>query len=185
MCFMFCSRQVFLSFSKAIYPFLNFSTSSFISSSMAKIVTVVGIQFPSLSHVSTWAYYVAYSTLMCHTSSVVFPPTCKQCRVYWTVALTGPQRPCSCVLILEQLYGAPVQLHGASALVLSSRPCPKAPLVMKQLLPPIFLFHLVKSFRFFFLKFFLTFFSTPGNFLTVRDPPYGEKFENISECCFW
>ena len=26
---------------------------------------------------------------------------------------------------------------------LSTRPCPKAPLVMKQLLPPIFLFHLV------------------------------------------
>ena len=34
------------------------------------------------------------------------------------------------------------------------------------------------------MKFFSTFFSTPGNFWTVRDPPYGEKFENISECWF-
>ena len=41
---------------------------------------------------------------------------------------------------------------------LHSRPCPKAPLVMKQLLPPIFLFHLVQSFRFFFDIFFYLFF---------------------------
>ena len=31
-------------------------------------------------------------------------------------------------------------------------------------------------FKIFFLKIFLTFFSTAGNFLTVRDPPYGENF---------
>ena len=54
-----------------------------------------------------------------------------------------------------------------------SRPCPKAPLVMKQLLPPIFMFHLVKSFRLIFLNKILTLFSAPVNFLTVRDPPYG------------
>ena len=67
---------------------------------------------------------------------------------------------------------------------LDSRVSLKAPLVMLKLLPPIFLFHLVQSFRFFLLKFFLTFFSTSGNFLTVRDPPYGEKFEIFSECGF-
>ena len=65
-----------------------------------------------------------------------------------------------------------------------TRPCPNAPLVMKQLLSPIFLFHLVQSFRFNFFFFFKPFFSTPGNFLTVRDPPYSEKLENSSECCF-
>ena len=32
---------------------------------------------------------------------------------------------------------------------------------------------------FFYLNFFLTFFSTLGNFLTVRNPPYGEKCENL------
>ena len=55
--------------------------------------------------------------------------------------------------------------------------------VMKQLLPPIFLFHLVKFFRFFVENLF-NFFSAPVNLLTVRDPPYGEKLENVSECCF-
>ena len=32
-----------------------------------------------------------------------------------------------------------------------------------------------------FLTFCSTFFSMSGNFFTVREPPYGEKFENISE----
>ena len=36
----------------------------------------------------------------------------------------------------------------------------------------------------FFLNFFFTFLSAPVNFLTVRDPPYGEKIKNISECFF-
>ena len=48
--------------------------------------------------------------------------------------------------------------------ILNSRPCPKAPLVMKQLLPPIFLLNFSPWFNFFCLKFFLIFFSTPGNF---------------------
>ena len=69
-------------------------------------------------------------------------------------------------------------------LLLGSRVSPKAPLGMKQLLPPIFLFLFSSYIKFFFLKIFSTFFSTPGNFLTVRDPPYGEKFENISKCWF-
>ena len=38
-------------------------------------------------------------------------------------------------------------------------------------------------FNFFGVKFF-TIFSTLSNFLTVRAPPYGEKFENISKFCF-
>ena len=42
----------------------------------------------------------------------------------------------------------------------------KAPLVMLKLLPPIFLFHLVRSFRFFF-EIFFDLFSRSGNFLTV------------------
>ena len=37
----------------------------------------------------------------------------------------------------------------------------------------------------FFFFLISAFFSTSGNFLTVRDPPYGEKFENISKCWFW
>ena len=61
---------------------------------------------------------------------------------------------------------------------------PKAPLVMLKLLPPIFLFLLVQYLSVFFLKHFFDRFSTPCNVLTVRDPPYGEKFENISKCCF-
>ena len=51
--------------------------------------------------------------------------------------------------------------------VLYCKPCPKAPLVIKQLLPPIFLFHLVKSFRFFFVNFF-DLFSAPGNFMVRK-----------------
>ena len=45
----------------------------------------------------------------------------------------------------------------------------KALLVMLKLLPPIYLFHLVQSFRFFLDKFSDIFF-TLGNFFTVRDP---------------
>ena len=56
---------------------------------------------------------------------------------------------------------------GHSIWVLYYRVSMKAPLVMLKLLPPIFLFHLVQSFRFFFVKNFLTFFSRSGNFLTV------------------
>ena len=36
-------------------------------------------------------------------------------------------------------------------------------------------------FQIFFFEKMLTFFSSPVNFLTVRDPPYGEKTENILE----
>jgi hypothetical protein len=36
----------------------------------------------------------------------------------------------------------------------------------------------------FILQISLTFVSTSGNFLTVRDPPYGEKFEHLSEMLF-
>ena len=43
----------------------------------------------------------------------------------------------------------------------------------------LFIFSLI--FNFFCLLFFYLFF-IPGNFLTLRDPPYDEKFENISEC---
>ena len=43
------------------------------------------------------------------------------------------------------------------------RVSPKEPLVMKQLLPPIFMFHF-----FFFFFFFLTFFFSPGNSLLVK-----------------
>ena len=56
---------------------------------------------------------------------------------------------------------------------LGNRVSPKAPLVMLKLLPSIFLFHLVQTFRFFWLKKISIFFSTPINFLTVRDPPCG------------
>ena len=42
--------------------------------------------------------------------------------------------------------------------ILYTRLCPKAPLAMKQLLPPIFLFHLVQSFRYIFFIFVLPFF---------------------------
>ena len=66
-----------------------------------------------------------------------------------------------------------------------SRPCPKAPLVMKQLLPPILLFHFLPSFKFLCFWHFFWPFSNSGNFLMVRDPPYGEKFENHSKCWFW
>ena len=58
---------------------------------------------------------------------------------------------------------------------MDTRPCPKAPLVMKQLLPPIFLFHLVQTFRFF---------SAPGNFLTVRDPLMVKFFKIFSNVVF-
>ena len=37
-------------------------------------------------------------------------------------------------------------------------------------------------FKIFFWNFFLTFFSTLGNFLTKSDPPYGENFEKFSKC---
>ena len=53
-------------------------------------------------------------------------------------------------LALDKLWG-----HSS---VLCTRPCPKAPLVMKLLLPPIFRFHLVKAFRIFFEKLFDLFF---------------------------
>ena len=72
---------------------------------------------------------------------------------------------------------------------------PKAPLVELRLLRPIFLFLLVQhlSFYLFLFLFFLFFiffyffnlFSTSCNFLTVRDTPYGEKFEFFSKYCFW
>ena len=52
---------------------------------------------------------------------------------------------------------------------LHSRVSTKAPLVMKQLLPPIF--HFLSYIKKKIWKKFSTFFSTPGNFLTVRDPP--------------
>ena len=52
---------------------------------------------------------------------------------------------------------------------LGTRVSPKAPLVMLKLLPSIFLFHFVQT----LLKKISIFFSTPINFLTVRDPPCG------------
>ena len=64
-------------------------------------------------------------------------------------------------------------LEGVYCLLVS----PKAPLVMKQLLPSIFLFHFSSK-----KKTKKKLFSTPGNFLTVRDPPDREKFEIIAEC---
>ena len=39
-------------------------------------------------------------------------------------------------------------------------------------------------FQIFFFEIFFDLFFTAGNFLTVRDPPYGEKLEIFSECCF-
>ena len=71
-------------------------------------------------------------------------------------------------------------MNTVAVYLLHSRLCPKAPLVMKQLLPPIFLFHLVQSFGFFFLKPF----SAPVNFLTVKDPLYGEKLKKILNVVF-
>ena len=62
------------------------------------------------------------------------------------------------------------------------RLCQKAPLVTKQLLTPIFLFHLVQSFRFFILFFiFNHFFLLRLTFLTQRNPHYDGKFEIISK----
>ena len=54
--------------------------------------------------------------------------------------------------------------------MLCTRVSLKAPLVILKLLTPIFLFHLVQSFRFFW-EFFSTIFSTPGNFW----PPQNHK----------
>ena len=69
-----------------------------------------------------------------------------------------------------------------SAVPNNARVSLKAPLVMLKLLPPIFLFHLVQSFRF-FVEIFVDLFSMLGNFLTVRDPPYCENLR-FSECGF-
>ena len=76
-------------------------------------------------------------------------------------------------------------LYCCTAVLLHCRVSLKAPLVMLKLLPPIFLFHLVQSFRYFFLKKISTFFSTSGNFLTIRDPTYGEKLEIFLQMWFW
>ena len=98
-----------------------------------------------------------------------------------TVYIVSCSCSCSPQIPLNTAAFTPDARHLAA---MYCRVSPKAPLGMKQLLPPIFLFLFSSYIKFFFWKFFLTFFSTPGNFLTVRDPPYGEKFENISKCWF-
>ena len=59
--------------------------------------------------------------------------------------------------VVEEVYSL-LHLGVGHPPCIDDRMSMKAPLVMLKLLPPIFLFHLVQSFRFFFLKIFPTFF---------------------------
>ena len=121
-----------------------------------------------------WMYWGLFSELVPVLASNCIYRICRQC-IHCT------QHNCICTISRHWHCTQHMHcLHWALC-----RVSLKAPLVMKQLLPPIFLFHCWSYTKFIFLKFFSTFFSTPGNFLTVRDPPYGKKFENRSECWFW
>ena len=80
-------------------------------------------------HCWTW---IDLFTMLLH-SNILSLPTAGCCAVQWAMwkggGLTSRGRPNSSQNYLLLGFLLPI------------RPCPKAPLVMKQLLPPIFLFH--------------------------------------------
>ena len=84
----------------------------------------------------------------------------------------GPQQPHGPLVrgglplsLQQQLGNCDIRENWSYRLQVNIIQCPKAPLVMKQFLPPIFFPLHFSSF------FFSTFFSTLGNFWIVRDPP--------------
>ena len=108
-----------------------------------------------------------------------FPPVSVQCTLTCVEVCRGTLDTTMCICLqvysvdchvyTYKVYTDSVQMYSVYCHVYTytvytdsihvySRPCPKAPLVMKQLLPTIFLFHLIQSFKFFCWKILLTFF---------------------------